>query len=154
MATQRNTKICIICSKAFYAPPSSKKLTCSRECSTKNRKQLHICHAWNEEAKQRLKKKGQTPNLQLGVAAVKLSLIGGSFETNQEAKEWCIQSPDGLIYEFRNLRLWAKNNGHLFDNPNPDTIAHGFYALKRSLQGKTQRPHNHYKGWLLLNWGE
>jgi len=39
----------------------------------------------------------------------------GPYETNVSAKEWHLLSPDGTAYHFRNLSLWLRIHGDLFD---------------------------------------
>lgn len=51
-------KRCVICGAAFSAPPSSKKITCSAECSARRRTMSHIGkrNTWSVEARARLSK--------------------------------------------------------------------------------------------------
>lgn len=48
-------KKCVICGEGFPSPPSSKKITCSRECSLIRKSQSHMgkSNAWSGAALQR-----------------------------------------------------------------------------------------------------
>lgn len=49
-------------------------------------------------------------------AAAKVNL---NSTTTKTVKEWIITSPDGVVHNFKNLRLWLRDNADLF---NPDDI--------------------------------
>ena len=108
------TKHCPICGKEFKSPPSSKKVTCSKECSSINKSNTHQGkrNKWSDESRQRVSALGMTDNLRKGTPAAQGSPIAGPFETNRNAKEWRLMAPDGTIYEVLNLALWLRNNAH------------------------------------------
>ena len=113
----RNVKRCVVCENPFAAPPSSKKITCSPECSRRRRREAHRGrrNEWGGEARARLAGKGRTPNLELGTPAAKLSPVSGPFETHRDAKLWRVVSlSSGERYEVRNLGKWCRDNPHLF----------------------------------------
>ena len=85
-------RYCVICGEPFKAPPSSKKITCSKPCSLVRKSQSHMGkrNQWSVEARQRLAAKGQTENLRKGTLAARQSPVAGPFETNQEAKIWAV----------------------------------------------------------------
>jgi hypothetical protein len=147
---------CVICGKGFKCSPSDKKATCGEPgCVRINKVRTHQGkrNAWNEESRQKISNKGQTANLKKGTPAAKKSPIAGSFETNQNAKEWVLVDPEGKEYKIRNLSLWAKNNSHLFDRT-PAQIVAGFKQIKRYYEGKTKRTVTSYFGWTLKDWGD
>lgn len=151
----RNWNVCPVCGKLFAAPPSANTVTCSKECSAIWRRQLRegVPHRWSEEAKARLKAKGQTANLKLGTKAAQKSPIAGRFETNQAAKIWTLIDPSGQEYVVRNLAKWARENAALFGKEPGDKagsqICHGFAAIHQTLRGVRKTPAMTYFGWTL-----
>lgn len=147
-------KPCVICGKEFYAPPSSKKITCSSDCSTIRKSLTHKgkSNIWTEESRKALYGARQTNNLKLGTPAAKKSPISGSYETNINALDWVIKSPEGIIYAPRNLRLWIKNNINLFPGSKIDQVRSGFQQIKGSMNGKRKAAVYQYKGWQLIDW--
>lgn len=145
-------KDCAVCGAPFAAPPSSKKVTCSRECSTVRKRAAHAGkpHPWTEEAKARLGERGQTPNLRLGTPAALLSPVAGPYETNREAKVWeVVHLPTGRRYRVRNLRKWCRDHPELFA-PDPWRAAYaGLMQVHAWLRGRTPRPVTRWKDWSL-----
>jgi len=151
MSRRRNSKTCVICGASFYAPPSSKRVTCSPTCSHLRRKQYTPTGGnWSEASREAARIRALSQEtLAMGTAVALKSPKSGPFATNLNAKRWRIRSREGIEYEFNNLLLWARENAHLFDNAPATTIANGFYTLKRSMEGKTSRPTSGYKGWTI-----
>lgn len=134
----RNRKKCVVCGRYFYASPSSRKKTCSKEC---------------EKAERSISGKTGKSSRNL-IAAQKAAIISpnsGKFETNVRAKSWVIQSPDGTVYNINNLILWAREHADILPGT-PKQFAFGIRTVKQSLQGKKQRGCYQYKGWKLLDW--
>ena len=152
MSRSRNSKVCVICGASFYAPPSSGRVTCSPECAhLRKRQYIRTGGNWSEEAREAARIRALEQGFHVtGTEAALKSPISGPFSTNINAKRWRIRSPEGVEYEFSNLLLWAREHAHLFDNAPANTIAHGFYVHKRSMEGKTPRPTSGYKGWTIL----
>lgn len=152
---RRNTKCCAVCGKVFEAPPSG-RVTCSDKCDAVWRARQHKGkpHPWGEEPKNRLKRLGQTANLTKGTAAAMKSPNSGRFETNVSAKFWRVKSPEGRIYEFTNLLLWARSHCELFGKPPGDRsasiIAHGFYQAASAIRGTKGHHTMTYKDWRIL----
>ncbi len=149
-------KQCVICGEDYKASPSDKRATCGKsECIRVNKSRTHKGkhNTWSEESRRNLSVRGQTANLSKGTPAAQQSPIAGSFETNQNAKDWVLISPDGKEYKCRNLNLWCKNNCKLFDRT-PVQIAAGFRQIKLYYEGKTKRTVASYLGWTLRDWGE
>jgi len=144
---------CQICGKAFVARP---KNGMGREvCSNKCQQLLCTKRATESFTAQRRKKisaKGLTLNLQKGTPAAQKSPKSGSFETNVNADFWEIRSPEGIIYEFKNLHLWVKEHSNLLPGT-PKQAESGIKAIKRSMLGK-RRPVSQWKGWELISWQE
>ena len=149
----KNIKICVICGRPFGCPPSSKKITCSAECSRIRKMQSHTGkrNQWSDESRDKLRARGQTENLKLGTDAAKKSPKSGRFETNVNAKIWKLTSPEGKVYICKNLVLWCRNNCNLFGfdstEQNARKIRAGLTHAKRGAQGKQTARSCTYKGW-------
>lgn len=153
MSTKRNFKYCVICERKFYAPPSSKKVTCSEACSKANKSQKHIgvSNKWNAESKQRLSALGKTPNLEHGTLFAQKGPKSGRFETNVNAKNWHLVSPNGKHYHFHSLNHWLRQNCLELFGCEPDSrefanIRSGLSGAKRAVLGKNYGSCT-YKGW-------
>lgn len=148
-------RYCVVCSRAFSAPPSSKKVTCSPDCSRIRKRQAHlgVSNRWSDAARARLAAAGRTPNLCLGTPAAQKSPIAGRYETNQEAKVWRLVDPVGNEIVVRNLLMWARANTCRFGKPAGDKsarqIAAGFKAVAQTLRGTRKTPASTYMGWTL-----
>lgn len=156
MSVRRNYKKCVICGKEFYAPPSSKKITCSKECSAINKSRTHIgkSNQWNPVSRQKLSERGKTSNLQLGTIAAKKSQKSGRFETNINAKDWHLISPEGKHYYFHSLNHWMRDNCVELFSFEPDSKAYanaltGLCGAKRAVLGKNYNTCT-YKGWQVI----
>ena len=152
----RNIKKCVVCGKGFCSPPSDKTVTCSKECSSENKKRLHTGkrNIWSEESRQKLSSQGQTDNLKKGTDAAKRSLKSGRFETNVNAKEWHLVSPEGKHYQFRSLNCWLRENGKELFGCDPDSrefnnVRSGLCGAKRAMLGKKYGCIT-YKGWSVI----
>ena len=153
-------KKCVECGAEFYAPPSSKKITCSPECSkirrSKIRKGCHISADAKKKISKKAKTRGFTVNLQKGTLAAKTSEKAGRTETNSSAKTYVIVSPNGKTYTVTNLANWVRNNIKLFGceltDKNVDLISHGFYTIKKNI--KKNRRGQTYKGWTIIEWDD
>ena len=133
-------KICLVCGKKFADPASNDTVTCSPECSRVHRQRLHesgIYAGTTEKARE----------------VAKNHPLTGHFETHVNAKTWRIQSPDGQIYECRNLMLWLDEHSDILDG----TVRQawdGITKIKYSMQGKRKNKSYQWKGWRLLAWKE
>lgn len=150
-----------MCGNTFSVPRSRKRVTCSPECRHKHlvRVKTGKTYKWHsEKAMQtilRKKKEGVPLYVQrAGMKAAKNHPLYGPFDRNVHAIEWTLRSPDGEIHTFRNLNLWAREHADLFgeDPQKWKRLASGFRQVKRSMQGKTKRPANSYKGWTIIAW--
>lgn len=156
MGNNKNQKICVVCSKAFYCPPSDKTVTCSKECSRIHKSRTHKgkSNKWTAESKQKLKDLGQTNNLKLGTDAAKISPKSGRFETNINAIDWHLISPDGKHYYFHSLNFWLRENCRELFGIEPDTrefknVSSGLCNSKRASLGGRYGSTT-YKGWQVL----
>jgi hypothetical protein len=162
---KKNIKICKICGKEFYAPPSSKKICCSKECSAKNFSSMRKGSKLSEEHKKKISQSAagrDMADLQIiATAAAKASPNSGRFTTNRHAKDWVLYSPDGVIYQCTNLLEWARNNIGLFGfaaetkeeiDACADKIRNGFGTIKRSI--KKGSGTITYKDWTLYGWDD
>lgn len=146
-------RICVICGCSFKCSPSDKKVTCSDGCRSERarRSKTALGRHWSGASRVKLSLKGQTANLKKGTAAALLSPIAGPFETNKQALIWTLLSPEGITYEARNLNLWLKQHADILPGT-PEQARAGLVQIKRSMQGKTKRPVNQWKGWRLICW--
>lgn len=111
-------------------------------------------HLWSDEAKKRLSQKGQTENLKLGTEYAKKSAKAGRFETNINAKDWHLISPDGKHYRFHSLNFWLRENceelfGCLPDSKQFKNTRSGLAGAKRAMLGGTYTSTT-YKGWQVI----
>lgn len=149
----KNKKICVVCGRPFDCPPSSKKITCSAECSRIRKSQSHAGkrNQWSDKSRDKLRARGQTENLKLGTDAAKKSPKSGRFETNINAKVWKLTSPEGKVYICKNLSLWCRDHCDLFGfdatEHNAIIIRTGLTNAKRGAQGKPTAQACTYKGW-------
>lgn len=162
---------CVICGKPFRCSPSDNYVTCSKECQsvragralrTRVEQGDHI-YSWTPERRTTARENpavaAQRKAAQvLGTQAAQKSPVAGRFETNQNAKVWTLVSPEGKIYQVRNLLLWAREHTDLFDKPPGDRSAQqiraGFAAIAQTMRGgrgpeKRQRGSMSYLGWTL-----
>lgn len=68
-------------------------------------------------------------------------------------KAWAIRSPAGTAYKFTNLNEWARQNEHIIDDPNPESITttHRRFVLGIiGLGGKRGNACSHW-GWTLIS---
>ena len=142
--------LCAICGGTFLAAPSSKKVTCSRECSAIRRSKVHlgIRNRWADTSKARLAAQ-RTGNLAKGTPAARVSPRGGPYETNASAKDWIVIDPTGTRYRARNLRLWCETHADLFA---PHPWRHAYAGLKQVaywLSGRRKAPAPAWRGWTL-----
>jgi hypothetical protein len=146
---------CVICGMEFNVPPSSKKVTCSDPCRRERASRVNLGskHPWSESSRAKLSERGQTENLLKGTIAALESPLSGPFESNINALDWVIRSPEGTTYTVRNLNLWLRENADLLPGT-PEQARAGIMQIKRSRLGKTKRSVNQWKGWRLLEWGE
>jgi predicted nucleic acid-binding Zn ribbon protein len=129
-------KTCIVCGKPFKY---SNNTTCSKKCSLVNRQKIYDKGTYDEA----LKKAHETAPLRP---------LTGRFETHCNARKWKIQSPDGNVYECRNLKLWLRNHADMLDGTVKQAWD-GITKIKYSMQGKRKKSYQ-WKGWKLLEWGE
>ena len=143
----KNYKTCVICGKSFACPPSSKTVTCSKECNVAHHRNLQtgVHYKWSEEQKQKLRD-NPSENLTMWRKAHMLSEKSGRFETNINAKHWILKSPDNQIYEFDNLSLFISDHKNWF--PNTISARTVFSAIANNKTTATQ-----YKGWQVIGTG-
>lgn len=151
-------KKCVQCKAEFYAPPSSKKITCSKECSSAHRKEMLTGVKRSEEVKENMSKSAKErqsfQNLSKGTPSAKVSAKGGRFETNSNAKGWVLLSPDKKVYKCVNLQEFIRKNIELFEceltDENVSRISHGFYRAKKNIKENSNTIT--YKDWTILSW--
>jgi hypothetical protein len=147
----KNSKICPQCGNHFFAPPSSKKITCSRECATERKRISHAgkSNRWNDAARKKLSGKGQGENLKKGTPAARISERSGPFITNINAKLWTVLDPNGATYRVRNLALFCRENAAKFAPHGHRNAYAGLRAVQAWLTGKRSRQVSQWRGWTL-----
>lgn len=143
-------KICKACGKRFPCPPSDKTVTCSRDCL---RAYAIIRNTgkpsdWSPGAKARASKRGQTPNLLMGTPSAQESPKSGRFDTNINAKEWELLSPEGERYRLRNLKNWIREHHDLLGIAEGDRAAALAY---KGFQHVRRRDMLSWHGWTILS---
>ncbi len=154
---RKNIKRCVICGSEFNAPLSSKKITCSKQCSARYRTLFIRGVKRSEEARKKMSDKAkerENEQLKLGTPAAQKSEKAGRFVTNSSAKQWVLMSPDKKIYPCTNLMEFIRRNTELFGceltEKNVQNIAHGFFTIKKNI--KRKKGSVTYKGWTLIDW--
>lgn len=159
-------KQCVVCGAPFSAPPSSKKITCSKACSTRRKCLSHtgVSNTWSDNARARhsrhCKAEGLTDNARKCLAAAMSMPESQRGEQHRAAKVWILIDPSGQYYRVVNLQDWARQHAHWFDVPADDTdreriarnIRSGFGQILRSRLGQRKDPVYTYKGWGLGDW--
>ena len=156
-------KKCIICGAVFQAPPSSKKVTCSKACRSKRAAvAAKKGHKWSVEARlRRSLEKAQDGSFdavrEKGTATALAIPEGQRGPQNRGSKIWVLIDPSGSHVPVCNLLDWARENYTLFEPPCEDVnkaairVASGFRAIASSMRGakSRNRPVSTYKGWSL-----
>lgn len=155
----RNKKICVICGKEFEAPPSSKTVTCSIQCRRIRASKSATGREKSIEEREKISKaaagRDMTELQAMAIKAVSESPHTGKFETNINAKDWHLISPEGRHYFFHSLNFWMRENGENFFGCKPDSrefhnAVSGLWGAKRAAQGKKTARCCTYKGWKVI----
>lgn len=154
----RNKKICVVCGRKFDSPPSDKTATCSKECRKEYAKQRRIGKPLSEDIRKKISDNAKGRDLSKlqprAVEAAKKSPKAGRFETNVNAIDWHVVSPEGKHYKFRNLRYWVRDNCSLFGldstEENAHKIAAGLQHAKSGELGKEYANTSMYMGWRII----
>lgn len=154
----RNIKTCVECGKAFYAPPSSKKVTCSKECQKIHASKTRKGRTFSDESRKKISEKAKKRDMcelqKVGTQAALKSTNSGRFETNVNAIDWHLVSPNGKHYHFHSLNYWLRENGLELFGCEPDSreynnVRAGLSGAKRAALGK-KYPCSTYKGWRVI----
>ena len=152
----RAKRKCIICGKQFDCPPSGTTVTCSYKCRVKYASNRAMGHKAAKETREKISAAAKGRDLsQLQPAAVeaaKSSPNSGRFETNVNAVDWHLISPDGKHYYFRSLNFWLRENGLFGCEPDSrefNNVRSGLSGAKRAMLGKTYGSTT-YKGWRVI----
>lgn len=157
---------CVVCGCTFTAAPSSKKITCSAECSAIRKAQTHIGkrNIWSSEARAALsaqrKRDGLSDNARKGLNAAMAMPESQRGERHRAAKIWILIDPSGQRYRVVNLLDWARRHAHWFDVPADEAdreriarnVRSGFGQIVQSRLGHKRHPCYTYKGWTLGDW--
>lgn len=137
---KRNYETCAICGKRFPAPPSSKTLTCSKECDSIYRK-INLANTSKKNLIRAHEEVIKSPN-------------SGKFDTNVKAKTWILRDPKGKVYEANNLMNWCREQEGIAFEVDYMKFYRGIQGIKRTIQGKKKRGSYQYRGWTLDNFYE
>lgn len=163
----KNIKKCVICGREFEAPPSSKKITCSKECSTIRKERTHtgLHFKVSEQGRLGMKKSGEKL-----LRARKTALLASSASMklpesqkgsqNRTCKVYLLKSPDNTLVRAVGLLPWARENYYLFEPASTDIeatarrIANGLRAIISNSASRREHPVSFYKGWQILYYGD
>lgn len=154
----RNKKECIICGKMFECPPSEETVTCSKECSRKYASIRLTGRPVTKETRKKLSKKARGRDMSdlqvIATEAAKRSPNSGRFETNVNAIDWHLISPDGKEYYCHSLTNWLRKNGLELFGCQPDSkefknVKSGLCNAKRAALGGSYNCVT-YKGWKVI----
>lgn len=155
----RNKKQCVICGRVFDSPPSDKKVTCSPECRSEYARIRRTGLKHSSETRQKISDaaKGRDTSVfqKTGTAAALRSPKAGRFETNVNAIDWHLISPEGQHYYFRSLQHWLRENCRELFGCEPDSREfHNIRAVlcnaKAAASGRGKYPCTTYRGWRCL----
>lgn len=154
----RNKRACVICGKEFETPPSSNSVTCSPACRSEYVRRRMTGKKRTDETRQKISNstKGRDMSALSGVGkeAAKRSPNSGRFETNVNAIDWHLISPEGKHYYFRSLNNWLRENCLELFGCEPDSREYrntrsGLTGAKRAMLGKNYGCCT-YKGWQVI----
>lgn len=74
------------------------------------------------------------------------------YEKLRMRTEWVLLSPDGEIYEIRNLSRWCEENKEKLYN-NPDVAKKILYLIRAAYKKRTFTPKS-WRGWTLIEDGK
>lgn len=145
----KNQKKCKVCGRLFACPPSTKKVTCSKECRIEYARQRRTGYKLPKETRDKISEKAKGRDMtsfqSLGTEAAKISPKSGRFETNVNAKTWHLVSPEGKEFICRNLRMWVREHCSLFGM---EPSEHSFRNIYSGLVQAKKGVHvSTYKGW-------
>ncbi len=154
----RNKKTCVICGKEFESPPSDRTVTCSKGCSAEHHRRIKSEKEVPLSVRQKISESAKGRDMSLiqkaGTEAAKESPNSGRFETNVNAIDWHLISPDNKHYYFKSLNNWLRENCEELFGCKPDSrecknVASGLRGAKRAMLGKNYGCCT-YKGWQVI----
>lgn len=134
-------KKCVICGAEFKCSPSDKIVTCSPECRSKRRSDVLKGRIISDETKKKISQKASQQDrsamLSKGTPAAQMSPKSGRFDTNINAKDWVLISPEGKRYECHSLINFIRKNPDLFgldgSEESAKRFAHGIMTIKGNI---------------------
>lgn len=154
----KNKKVCRVCGKPFYSPPSDKKVTCSQECRKEYAKMRSTGRKFDALTRKKISDKAKRRDMsslqKIATEAALESPRSGRFETNINAIDWHLISPDGKHYYIHSLQNWLRENGLELFGCNPDSrefenVRSGLSGAKRAMLGGKYACTT-YKGWQVI----
>jgi hypothetical protein len=133
--------------RPVFAPPTAQNLRveCGAKLRTKPTRAKRRSWSPSEEHREKLRE------------ALKQSPITGAGEANFHAKEWSLIGLDGTMHRFRNLALFVRLHGALFEPDDVSRIAAGRgFATRAEIYLSRLRPtgkpghQQEWKGWRWL----
>ena len=143
-----STGQCAYCGQTFVQPKKHRRKSCSSECRTKlqSRHSSLLAKSASPERKRRLAEIGRQ-FIEKARAAHKNSPRSGPFETHHEAKFWKLESPEGEVFEFRNLNHFCREKfGDKWR-----AYSNGIHAHARWVRGLRTDTNTNYKGWKVVS---
>lgn len=124
--------VCVVCGKKFLRYGNKK--TCSPTCSKIRRQQT-------TKVGEKMAAERDSIHAQKGTQEYKV------------CKKWCLRSPDGTIYRFKNMSYFVKRYKHLFspeDLVKKQEYPRAFYMLGKLRPSRKQSA----KSWHGWTWGD
>lgn len=159
MARSKNQKQCIVCGKMFDCPLSDKTVTCSPECRREYAKIRRTGRKHSDETRRKISYAAKARDMadiqKIGTAAALRSPKAGRFESNVNAIDWHLISPEGQHYYFHSLQYWLRENCRELFGCEPDSaefhnIRAGLCNAKCAASGRGKYPSCTYRGWRCL----
>lgn len=129
---------CTICGKRFRVYPSTAERlkTCSVECRNQQLSRNMLNGLAAQKEPKRLEGLRKSPKT-------------GRFETHIHAKAFTVTSPDGTVYNVRNLKLWCDQNEALHGATGKQAYT-GFCNALSTIRGRREkRKMWHWHGWTI-----
>ena len=157
---QSNKEIrkCVVCGKDFSAFPSQNNVTCGKDCQKEYARIRATGKKKTADTRQKISERSRGRDMTelqpKATKAAKESPNSGAFETNVNAIDWELISPDGKVYRFHSLANWLREHGEEHFGVRPGTkeflnVRAGLTNVKlRWFGGKY--PSATYKGWSVV----
>lgn len=141
-------RICRTCGKVFACEPSTRKLTCSSQCSSLRKTATHtgVSNKWSDRGRANAQKAAKKTRNFVRATAAATAAYHANPEGYHEAKEWIVVDPEGKCHHVVNLSHWLRSR---LGEDHGRKVYNGLRQVARSMRGKTKRPVYRSHGWTL-----